>query len=126
MAAEPAFFMIQGSHLRWGLSTARVQRITREGEAELPPHLLLPDAFLLPDEGSVGQWTLIVAARSGPRSLLVSRFLELVPAEQVSLQPLPALCRAAVDAPVPSGRITHVALAATSDDLLFLLFDPCA
>ena len=119
--------MIQGNHLRWGLSTQRVRRISREGEPDLPPKLALPAEFMPFDDGSVRRWTLIIDTRDGLGALTVSRFLELVPIEQVNLQPLPAPCRATGDglalAPV---RITHVALAETSDDLLFLLLDPMA
>lgn len=128
LAQGRAFFMIQGMRLRWGLKTQSVLRITSEDEADLPPSLTVPAEFLpFEEEDAVGRWTLILETRSGQRALSVSRFLELVPAEQVNLQPLPALCEPAAPCdPVAGVRITHVALAATSDHLLFLLLDPTA
>ena len=122
-----AFFMIQGMRLRWGLKTQSVLRITSEDEADLPPSLIVPADFLPLEEDAVGRWTLIVQTRSGQRALSVSRFLELVPAEQVNLQPLPPLCEPVAQRDPQAGvRITHVALAAASDHLLFLLIDPAA
>lgn len=120
-----AFFMIQGIHLRWGLPTQRILRIASEGEPELPPSLPLPSEFLPFDDSSLGRWTLILDTRDGPRAVLVSRFLELVPADQVNLQPLPALCQLeCTSEPSNTARVTHIALAQTGDDVLFLLVDP--
>ncbi len=122
---EAAFFMIQGQELRWGIATAHITRIAAEDEANPPPPLLLPTAFLPFDDGLVGRWMLIIGTPLGERSLLVSRFVELVPTEQLNLQPLPPLCRPAATAEAQaSAEITHVAIAATSDYPLFLVLSP--
>lgn len=122
---EAAFFMIQGQEMRWGIATAHITRITDEHEENAPPPLTLPEAFRPFDDGVLGRWMLLINTPHGQRSLLVSRFVELVPTEQLNLQPLPSLCRP------PRGSdesactdITHVAIAATSDYPLFLVLSP--
>lgn len=118
-----AFFMIQGSGLRWGISAQRILRIAAEGDAEAPTFLSLPTDFLPFEEDSVGRWTLVITTREGLRSLSVSRFLDMVPAEQINLQPLPSLCCGPTTNDARA-RISHVALAKNGDELLFLVVDP--
>lgn len=125
ISEESAFFMIQGQELRWGIATAHITRVADEHEANPPPPLSLPSAFLPFDDGVVGRWMLLIHTSEGERSLLVSRFVELVPTEQLNLQPLPALCRPRPsDDPSASTDISHVAIAATSDYPLFLVLTP--
>lgn len=122
-ADRQAYFMVQGSGLRWGISALRIRRIAAAADDEAPSSLSLPREFLPFEDGAVGCWTLVIETRHGLRSLSVSRFLELVPTEQINLQPLPALCCGPREAGALA-RISHVALAKNSDELLFLIVDP--
>ena len=123
-----AFFMIQGQELRWGIATSYIARILPEDSAAPPPPLPLAGSFSPFDDGLMGRWMLIIATPSGERSLLVSRLVELVPIDQLNVQPLPPLCR-----PSPQvsddgkawTEITHVALASTTDYPLFFVVTPC-
>lgn len=123
-----AFFMIQGQELRWGIATSYIARILPEDSATPPPPLPLAGSFSPFDDGLMGRWMLIINTPAGERSLLVSRLVELVPMDQLNVQPLPPLCR-----PSPQvsddgkawTEITHVALASTTDYPLFFVVTPC-
>src|SRR4051794_14123294 len=121
LKAQDAFVVVRRKNLSWAIPAAAVARIVRADDATLPEPLPIPEEFIDRAEPADLMHALIVRFRGSERAILLGGRLDLVPAEGLSIQPLPALCHSST---IETLSLNAVAL--SEDEVRFLIVTPAS
>src|SRR4051812_15267630 len=89
LRSDAAFVVVRGKGLAWAVPAGLVTRIVRGDDAALPERLTLPDELVERSEHTDPVLALVVQLGGRERAIQLSGRLDLVPAEGLSVQPLP-------------------------------------